>query len=87
MEEGGAGLHRLPLLRCAGSKSFAPSLTLPLYEVEGTAAASQKAPSPAKLSRKPKVCADATGGPSVRRERGRGCHLYTFDAAAEVRGL
>ncbi|TWA73529.1 hypothetical protein FBZ83_13113 [Azospirillum brasilense] len=29
----------------------APSLTLPLYEVEGTAAASQKAPSPAKRGR------------------------------------
>ncbi|NUB34032.1 hypothetical protein GAY27_21645 [Azospirillum brasilense] len=31
----------------------------------------ESVPSPAKLSRKPEVCADATGGPSVRRERGR----------------
>ncbi|WP_448204542.1 substrate-binding domain-containing protein [Azospirillum sp. sgz302134] len=36
--------------------------------VEGNAAA---VPSPSKLSRKPLVCADAAGGPSVRRERGR----------------
>ncbi len=28
-------------------------------------------PSPAQLSRKPEVCADAAGGPPVRRERGR----------------